>query len=52
MTSDTKNLECLLESRIQWVRKQLESKITIEESTNFQWLLQHLISIQDGEELD
>jgi len=34
-----------LEERIEWVRKELEKTTTIEQSSNFQWLLQHFISI-------
>ena len=40
-----------LEARIQWVRHQLEGDITTDVSSDFQWLLQHLISIQKMEVL-
>jgi len=35
--------------RIEWVRKQLEHDLTKERSSDFQWLLQHVITLETGE---
>lgn len=41
-------IQDVLTARIKWVREELDKTITTEQSTNFQWLLQHLISINEG----
>lgn len=38
-----------LETRIKWVRRELEKIDTTERSSNLQWLLQHLTTLQTGE---
>jgi len=37
-----------LQDRIDWVHEQLKGTITQDQSINFQWLLTHLTTIQEG----
>jgi hypothetical protein len=44
-----KSITSTLNKRIEWVRNELDRPLTPDVSNNFQWLLNHLISIRDSE---
>lgn len=38
-----------INQRIEWIRKQLKGDMNKERSSDFQWLLQHVITLETGE---